>query len=191
MKKILLAISLLILVGCGYKPSAHYIKKVFDDTIFVDVRVSRAEPENAVYVKDALHRMVITRFKGKIVPKKEADDILIASYEGTEFSPVSYDSNGYITRYKVTVRMKFEMKTKKSTIKRSISAYVEEDIHASSTLSSSLRILAIRKGMEKALDQFLAFAASKGALAESEDDELNDLNSSNPETEVASFKAKR
>jgi len=189
MKKILLSISLLILIGCGYKPSAHYIKNVFNDTVFVDVKVSTSEPENAVYVKDALHRMVITRFQGKVVPKEQAESILEASYDGTNFAPVSYDSNGYITRYRATVRMKFKLThkklkassttiakkpltsttTAKKSLSRSISAYVEEDIHASSSLSSSLRILAIRKGMEKALDQFLAFVAAKGMIEETKD----------------------
>ncbi|SFV64555.1 Probable lipoprotein Cj1090c [hydrothermal vent metagenome] len=175
MKKILLSLSLLILIGCGYKPSAHYIKNVFEDSVFVDVKVSTEEPENAVYVKDALHRMIITRFKGKVVPRDQADSILEASYDGTYFVPISYDSNGYITRYRANVRMVFKFKTKAKSsakaksFKRSISAYVEEDIHASSSLSSALRILAIRRGMEKALDQFLAYVATQGVIEESKD----------------------
>jgi len=168
MKRILLAISLLILVGCGYKPSAHYIQNVFEDSVYVDVKVSTKEPENAVYVKDALHRMIITRFKGNIVSRPEAQSILVASYYGTNFIPISYDVNGYITRYRANIRMKFDMETKQGKLSRSITAYVEEDIHASSSLSSSLRILAIRKGMEKALDQFLAYVASQGALHSAE-----------------------
>ncbi len=174
MKRVLLAISLLLLIGCGYKPSAHYVKSVFEDSVFVDVQVDSEEPENAVYVKDALRRMVITRFKGKLVPKDQADSIIEASYDGTDFVPVSYDENGYITRYRANIRMKFKIqtkkiengKTKKINLSKSIGAYVEEDIHASSSLSSALRILAIRRGMEKALDQFLAYVATQGVIEE-------------------------
>ncbi len=187
MKRVLLAISLLVLIGCGYKPSAHYVKSVFEDSVYVDVKVDTAEPENAVYVKDALHRMVVTRFKGKLVPKDQADSIIEASYDGTNFVPISYDENGYITRYRVIVRMKFKINTKKVehgktkniALSKSITAYVEEDIHASSSLSSSLRILAIRKGMENALDQFLAYVAAQGVINESKKKELKETKSSN------------
>ena len=162
-------ILLFALTACGYKPSAHYIKNVFDNTVYVDVVVSHMEPENAVYVRDALHGMIINRFGGKIVPKAQAQTIISASYDGTTFSPISYDSNGYITRYRANVRMRFEIQTSKGNFQRSIRSTVEEDISASSTLSSSLRIEAIRVGMARALDQFLAYAASQGALKEKEE----------------------
>lgn len=161
-------IVLFMMGGCGYKPSSHYIKNVFDDTVYVDVIVSHAEPENAVYVKDALHNMVIARFGGKVVPKAQAESVITASYNGTSFTPISYDSNGYITRYRADVRVKFDIKTTKSkkNLRRSIKGIVEENISASSTLSSNLRIEAIRTGMARALDQFLAYVASQGALNE-------------------------
>ena len=155
---------LIVLAGCGYKPSSHYIKKVFDDTVYVNVVVSPIEPENAAYVKDALHRMIINRFGGRVVPKAEAKSFITASYNGTRFVPVSYDANGYIVRYRAYVNMRFVIKTSKGTFQRSITSTVEESITASSTLSSGLRIEAIRVGMEKALDQFLAYVSSQGAL---------------------------
>jgi len=157
---------LLLLTGCGYKPSSQYIKNVFDDTVYVNVLVDPSEPENAVYVKDALHRMVVTRFGGRVVPKAQAESIITASYDGTSFSPISYDSNGYITRYRAYIRMRFQLQSKKGNFSRSITSTVEENINASSTLSSALRIEAIRVGMARALDQFLAYVAAKGALKE-------------------------
>ncbi len=164
---LLAIIALFMMGGCGYKPSSHYIKNVFDDTVYVDVIVSRAEPENAAFVKDALHNMIITRFGGKVVPKAQAESIITASYDGTTFTPIGYDSNGYITRYRANVRVKFAIQTSKSrSFQRSITGTVEENISASSTLSSNLRIEAIRAGMARALDQFLAYVASQGALKE-------------------------
>jgi hypothetical protein len=43
---------------------------------------------------------------------------------------------------------------------------VEEDIQASSRYSSSLRTEAIRAGMTKALDQFLAYVSTQGVIIE-------------------------
>ena len=167
---LLAIIAFFIMSGCGYKPSSQYIKNVFDDTIYVDVLVSPAEPENAAYVSDALRHMVIARFGGKVVPKAQAESVITASYDGTSFRPIGYDSNGYITRYRAKIRMRFELDRKKGKgFKRRISSYVEENINASSTLSSSLRIEAIRTGMAKALDQFLAYVAQRGVLQEEKD----------------------
>lgn len=156
--------SLFIILGCGYKPSSQYIQNVFSDSVYVEVKVSHKEPENAVAVEDALRRMIITRFKGNLVSKEQAESIIVASYEGSTFSPMSYDVNGYITRYRANVRVKFDMVTKKGKLSRTITSMVESDIQASSLLSSNLRIEAIRKGLAKALDQFLAYASAQGAV---------------------------
>ena len=163
--KVILLVSLFVLIGCGYKPSVQYIKNVVDGSVYVNVIVDPQEPENAVYVKDALHQMVLKRFKGSIASKEEAENIITASYMGTTFNPISY-SNGYITRYRADVKMNFVMKTKKGVYRRSIRGYVEEDIQESSKLSSSLRTEAIRTGMTKALDQFLAYVSTQGVIVE-------------------------
>jgi len=89
MKKILLTLSFILLVGCGYKPSAHYIKNVIDGSIYVSIIVDAKEPENAAYIKDALHQMILTRFKGSLASKETAQNFIVASYEGTSFTPIS------------------------------------------------------------------------------------------------------
>ena len=43
---------------------------------------------------------------------------------------------------------------------------MESDIQASSLTSSALRTEAIREGLEKALDEFLAYVSAKGMLKE-------------------------
>jgi len=165
MKKILLTLSFLLLVSCGYKPSAHYIKNVIDGSVYVSIIVDAKEPENAAYIKEALHQMVLTRFKGSLASKETAQNFIIASYEGTSFTPISY-TNGYITRYRAEIKMEFELKGVKMNFKRKIDAEVEENINASSRLSSALRIEAIKRGMAKALDQFLAYASTNGVLVQ-------------------------
>ncbi len=162
---IIMGFVLLLLVGCGYKPSAQYIQHIMKGSVYVEVQVDPKEPENASYVKDALHQMILTRFKGSLAPKNQATNFIVASYEGTSFNPVSY-SNGYITRYRADIQMEFELRTPDRVFKRSIKSEVEENISASSRLSSALRIEAIRRGMAKALDQFLAYASTQGLLTE-------------------------
>lgn len=157
----------LFVSACGYKPSSHMIKHVFSDTVYVEVLVDRAEPENAPFLKDEMNRMVYTRFKGRSVPKEQAQNQIRISYAGSTFIPLAYN-DGYITRYRVIVRVKFDMITKEGKIQKNISSIVETDIQASALTSSTLRTDAIRRGLAKALDEFLAYASAKGMLKEDE-----------------------
>jgi len=159
----LLTIMMLIMItACGYKPSSHYIKKTFEDKVYVEVIVDRVEPENAPYVKDEMNRLVYTRFKGRVTSKEEAGSQIRISYAGSSYTPLAYE-NGYVTRYRANVRVRFDMLTKQGRLRKNINAVVESDIHASSLTSSKLRTEAIRLGLEKAMDEFLAYVSAKSA----------------------------
>ena len=154
----------LLLTACGYKPSAHAIQNLFSDTVYVEVKVDRAEPENAPYLKDEMNRMVYTRFKGRVVPKDQAQSKIVVSYAGSRFTPLTY-TDGYVTRYRVHVRVHFDMVTKQGKLSKTITTIYDSDIDESALSSSALRIEAIRKGLEKAMDEFLAYATAKGMLS--------------------------
>jgi outer membrane lipopolysaccharide assembly protein LptE/RlpB len=164
--KFWLTVSIVILLtACGYKPSSHMIKNVFSDTVYVEVKVDRAEPENAPFLKDEMSRLVYTRFKGKVVSKEEAQSQIKLSYEGSTFTPLAY-KDGYVTRYLATIRVKFDMVNKEGNVSKTISSIVESDISESSLTSTALRIEAIRIGLAKNLDEFLAYVSAKGMLKE-------------------------
>jgi len=157
--------SFLILTACGYKPSSHMIKNVFEDTVYVEVNVDKVEPENAPFVKDEMNRLVYTRFKGKIASKTEAKSKIIITYAGSSYVPLAYKA-GYVTRYRAYIRVHFDMLNKEGKTSKTIVSIVESDIQASSLTSSTLRTESIRKGLEKALDEFLAYVSAKGMLKE-------------------------
>ncbi len=149
--------------GCGYIPSSHAMKNLFDDAVYVEVNVDRGEPENAPYVKDELNRIILNRFGGRIVPKSQAKTFIYVSYAGSYFRPLTY-RDGYVTRYRVYVNVIFDMLTKKGELHKKIRSIYDADIQESSLASSTLRIEAIRKGLEKAMDQFVAYASAKGLM---------------------------
>ena len=153
----------LLLVSCGYKPSSHMVKHVFEDSVYVEVVVDRAEPENAAYVKDEMNRLVYTRFKGKVTSKEESKSQIRIIYAGSTFVPLAYE-DGYVTRYRANIRVRFDMQTKEGKLTKTISSIVESDIQESSLTSSALRTDAIRRGLGKALDEFLAYVSAKGML---------------------------
>ncbi len=157
----LLAIMTMVMISaCGYKPSSHMIKQLFTDSVYVEVIVDRAEPENAPFVKDEMNRLVYTRFKGRIVPKAQAESQIRIAYSGSTFTPLAYE-DGYVTRYRANIKVRFDMISKKGRMTKNISTIFESDIQASSLASSTLRTEAIRKGLEKALDEFLAYVSAK------------------------------
>lgn len=162
---ILLVFIALLLVSCGYKPSSHMIQQVFSDTVYVEVEVDSAEPENAPFLKDEMNRLVYTRFKGRVTSKKEAHSQIRLSYAGSSFYPLAY-KDGYVTRYRAKIRVNFTMITKEEKLNKKITSVVDSDIQSSSLTSSALRTEAIRKGLEKALDEFLAYVSAKGMMKE-------------------------
>jgi len=159
-----MALSLLLLTACGYKPSAQYIKEIFTDTIYVEVAIDAIEPENAPFIKDEMNRLVYTRFKGRVASKEEAQSKIYVNYRGTSYTPLAYE-DGYVTRYRANIRVNFKMETKEGVLTKNIASRVESDIQASSLTSSTLRTEAIRQGLAKALDEFIAYVSAKGLLA--------------------------
>ena len=154
----------LLLTACGYKPSAHAVRNLFSDSVYVEVNVDRAEPENAPYVKDEMNKIIYQRFKGHVASKEAAESQIYIDYKGSSFTPLTY-TDGYVTRYRANVRVHFRMVTKQGVLSKTISAIYESDINQSSLQSSALRIEAIKKGLEKALDEFMAYASAKGMLS--------------------------
>jgi len=155
---------LFAVTGCGYKPSSHAIKNSFSENVSVEVVVDRVEPENAPFIKDEMNRMVYTRFKGRVVSRGVAQNHIRITYDGSTLTPLSYE-NGYVTRYQVNLSVKFEMVTKQGKESKTIQTIDQADIHASSLDASTLRIEAIRRALEKSLDEFLAYVSAKGTLS--------------------------
>ena len=145
--------------ACAYQPSSHFIGNLFDKDVYVEVAVDTVEPENAPFIKDAMHRIVYQHFQGHIVPKARAKSQIYITYSGTYFQPISY-KNGYVTRYRAYTHLYFRMLTKQGEIKKQINAMAESDIQESALHASTLRTEAIKKGLEKGLDSFLAYVSA-------------------------------
>ena len=156
-------IALLLFTACGYKPSTDALRTLFVDRIYVEVEVDRAEPENASFVKDEMNRLVIQKLGAKLVDATQADTKLYISYSGSQFTPLNY-RDGYVTRYRTKVNVHFKLLSPTQTLQKQITAQYESDIYPSALSSSQQRIDAIRKGLEKAMDEFLAYASVKGML---------------------------
>ncbi len=155
-------VTLSLVSGCGYRPSAHFAQKVLGDRVYTKVDVSLATPENSILTKDALNKALRTRLKRIVTRKKDADSMLSVMYEDIKFIPLQYDKNGYAVEYQVNLKLKFTFeKDGKVETKRTIGRY-EFPILPSAIIAYDVQVKAIEESSIKALDKFFAYLSAKG-----------------------------
>lgn len=149
--------------GCGYKPASRQARQVLPDPVYVDVKLSGVEPQNGVYLKEEIMKVLRTHFQERVVADKErsVSQITVPNYTISD-SPLTYDTDGYVTRYRVRANIVFVLKTPKETLQKKISATEDVSIQPGSLTSAAAREYAIRVAIRKAMDSFIAWVAQKG-----------------------------
>jgi len=164
MNKLLAAFLFLVFtVGCGYLPASKQARKVVGDKIFAEVIVSLQDPENAVLIKDAARKAVVTRFHSSLVPQAQAKTTLWIELTGISFTPLQYDTNGYVIVYRANIITNVIRRTNKE--KKSYNAIGSYDfaIEPNAVITDNQRFEAIRRASLKALDAFIARVGAEGA----------------------------
>lgn len=160
---LLLAGLFLMMAGCGYKPVAQYGKEQLPEPVYVDVRLSGVEPQNGVYLKEEVMRVLRTRFQERVVADRSraASELIIPNYK-IDYTPLAYDTDGYVIRYRISVAIDFRLKTPKGELQKRISGTEDVNVQPGSLTSAAARERAIRTAIQKALDSFIAYVAQKG-----------------------------
>jgi len=154
-----------IFVGCGYKPSVKYTRKVLGERIHVNVSISRKDPKNSVLIKDAVNEAVIGRFGASLSDEKSADTNLYVTIGSTSFTPTAYDADGYVISYKakVTLKTKYTTKTGKTKSFTTIGEY-DFPIEANSVISDTKRFEAIKYASMDAINEIISKIAIIGQI---------------------------
>ncbi|HIP62087.1 MAG TPA: hypothetical protein EYG98_05975 [Sulfurovum sp.] len=152
--------SLLILISCGYKPVSHYTKSSIASPIYIDVKISTKEPENGIFLKDRLAEMISTRLGSSVTTDKQSINRLSVSYENITYTALSYDTNGYVSRYRTNVTTIFDLKSTNKNLTRRIVTTHEADINPSALESSRIKRESIQECSKKAIDQFVAYTSA-------------------------------
>jgi len=163
MKKLLIILTIL-LSGCGYRPSSHFTPKTIGQKVYTEVDISLSDPQNAILLKDALHKALYSRFKSRVSTKKDANSMIKVTYQSLKFIPLQYDRNGYVVYYQAHISLRFQFIKGDKKEERVIVGRYEFPIRPSAIISTSLRFQAIERGSMKALDKFIAYLESKGVL---------------------------
>ncbi len=160
MKKNLLILPLLIalfFLGCGYKPSSHYVKEQISGNIFVDLYVDLKDPKNTVLIKDAMNEILVHRLNAKLVDnKKDADTIISLKLGSVSLIESSYDNEGYTKLYKAIVNIVVAYDNKKVKNSFSVSGTHDFSLDNSDTITDTKRFEAIKIAASKALEEVIS-----------------------------------
>ncbi len=162
-KFLVFSFSLLIITACGYKPVSHYAKKSIASPLYIDVKISTKDPENGIFLKDKLRNMIVSRLGLSVTADKESLNRLTVSYPDISYTALSYDTNGYVSRYRTNVTTVFNLKSDKKNIVRRVITTHEADVNPSALESSRVKRESIQECSKKALDQFVAYISARSA----------------------------
>lgn len=171
MKTFLAAIFVVMIVGCGYRPIASISKDIFDESVFVNVKIDKKEPKNSVWITDAVKEGMVSRLGLALSSDENAPTRIDVAINSFEYTPLSYDDLGYITAYKVTLSLSFKTTLKNGAIVEkntsgehdfSVSRKIKNTRFADSVISDTERFEAIKEASKEAFDEYISYLAIIG-----------------------------
>jgi len=172
MKIFLHAIKILVLcfvifgiLACGYKPSAKFSRDVVGERVSTDVVISAYDPENTVIIKDAVDAAVIKIFHASLSDRSSSDTHLKISISNPSYTPVQYNSEGYVIAYRTTINLTIVRYHNGLSKSYGAKGTYDFSIQPNAVISDQDRFKAIRFSAEKAIGSFLAQVAAEGARA--------------------------
>jgi hypothetical protein len=162
-KKVILILTTLLLVGCGYKPTTTYTDNLIGSKIYTNVKIKLKDPENSVIIKDSIKEIAVKRFHSELVTEKESNTKLYITIESVYFGNLQYDENGYVVmkRANLVLSTRYITPTKNGVIKTSGSYDFSTTTDA---LTDQERFNAIKITASKALDELVSKISIIGML---------------------------
>lgn len=156
-------IAVMMFAGCGYTSAAHYAQSVVGSSVSTEVLISMEDPQNTVIIKDAVDTAVITKFRTSLTSKSASQTHLKIQIASVTFSPLRYDTNGYVTTYRTTVSIHIDRTTLEKLHRYNASGMYDFDIEPNAIISDQARFNAISASAQKAIDAFIAQIAAEGS----------------------------
>jgi len=158
--------SFLLLMGftsCGYKPSSKYSREIVGEKISTSVVISAQDPENTVVIKDAVDSAIIQVFHASLVDKEHSDTHLSMSLSAPAYSPVQYNSDGYVIAYRANIVLGIRRESRESTKNYTARGTYDFSVVPNAVLTDKERFDAIKFSSIKAISSFIAQVSAEGA----------------------------
>ena len=166
-KIIILIFIILSISACGYKPSAKFARQTLGDKISTSVIISGEDPQNTVIMKDAVDGSIIKIFQASLVDKSKSDTHLVLSMGAPGYSPIVYDSNGYVVGYRMTIILTILRSNAGVTKQYTARGNFDFEIAPNAVISDQQRFEAIGFSVDKAIRSFIAQVSAEGARSDS------------------------
>ncbi|MFT7860107.1 MAG: LPS assembly lipoprotein LptE [Sulfurimonas sp.] len=162
-----LFISVALLLGlnsCGYKPSSKFSRSVTGEKISTSVHISLVDPENTVLIKDAVDAAIVSTFHASLVERAYSDTHLEIKMSSPSYTPIQYNSDGYVIAYRARVTLNIIRHTKGE--KRSYNTHGSYDfsVEPNAIITDQERFNAIKSSASKAINAFIAKLSAEGSL---------------------------
>ena len=161
----------MFICGCGYKPVSKITQDLVGERIYVDVIISKEEPKNSVWIKDAVKEGMVARLNKSLSSKEGADTSIIISVKELTYDAIIYDQYGYITSYKASLQLNYRTKFKDGSVVDvpasgeydfSVARRQKDVRFADSVISDTQKYEAIKEASKEAFDEYIANLAVKG-----------------------------
>ena len=153
------------LVACGYKPSAKFSREVVGDRVSTNVVISAHDPANTVIIKDAVDAAIIKVFHASLTSRSSSQTHLQISISNPSYTPVQYDTNGYVVAYRTTITLTITKYHDGQSKTYTAKGTYDFSIQPNAIISDQERFEAIKFSSEKAIRSFLAQVSAEGATA--------------------------
>jgi outer membrane lipopolysaccharide assembly protein LptE/RlpB len=164
--KVVLALILVLgLVSCGYKPSSKFSRDIMGEKISTSVRISAQDPENTVIIKDAVDEAIIEVFHASLVDRANSQTHLNLSISNPSYSPIVYDSDGFVIGYRMNVSLNIARYHDGVTKSYSVKGTHDFTVAPNAIVTDQQRFDAIRFSAAKAIRSFVAKVSAEGARA--------------------------
>ena len=163
MRIISLVLVMLLFSACGYKPSAKFSRQVVGQKISTSVVISAVDPENTVIIKDAVDAAVIEVFHASLTTKDLSKTHLTLRLSDPSYSPIQYNSDGFVVAYRTTVHLNIVRTTNGVNKNYTARGTYDFTIAPNAIISDKERFEAIRESSTKAIKSFVAQVSAEGA----------------------------
>ena len=163
MRIVSLVLIMLLLTACGYKPSAKFSRGVVGQKISTSVVISAVDPENTVIIKDAVDAAIMEVFHASLTTREYAQTHLDIRLGKPSYSPIQYDSDGFVVSYRTTIVLRILRTTDGESKNYSAKGTYDFSVTPNAIISDKQRFEAIKFSSAKAIKSFVAQLSAEGA----------------------------
>jgi len=150
-----------LFLGCGYKPSVEYQKKVLGERIKTKITIDVKNPRESIFLKDALNDAVFV-FLDANVCNINCDSTIEIKKFTTTLTPLDYDVNGYPILYRSKVNLVVKVDSQKIKKNYYVSGKYDFSIEKDSILTDQQKLQSYKKATINALNRLFSQITKDG-----------------------------